>query len=267
MPTSGAYTIDVGGIEREYLLHVPDDVSAGSALVLVLHGYTDTAANVAAYTDFDAVADAEGFVVAYPQGTVDDLGATFFDVGYAFHERRVDDVGFLRALAVDLVERLDLDPESVFVTGMSNGGDMAYVLVCSDQSWVAAVAPVAGMMLESVAAGCSPTSRTSVLEIHGTADQVTFWDGDPGNVGGWGAYLSQMAAMQFLAEEYGLEQTVEAPIPELSEAWDRPVVATRWSTAVDDTEVTLLRIEGGAHVWPGVEASGAVWDFFDSHRP
>lgn len=266
-PTSGRYTIDVDGTGREYLLHVPDGLEPGAALVLVLHGYTDTASNVSAYTGFDAVADAEGFVVAYPQGTVDDLGATFFDVGYAFHDRRVDDVGFLRTLAADLVGRLDLDPGSVFVTGMSNGGDMAYLLACADQPWIAALAPVAGMMLEAIVDDCTPADRTPIMEIHGTADEVTFWDGDPDNIGAWGAYLSQMEAMRFWAGEYGLEEVVEVPVPELSEAWSLPVTYTRWSTAADDTDVILVRIDGGAHVWPGIEASVAIWDFFESHRP
>jgi len=261
--TSGDHTLEVEGMNRSYRLYVPVDAGPGSALVLVFHGYTDSAANIEAYSRMNEVADDHGFVVAYPQGSVDAAGHAFFDVGYAFHTRRVDDIGFARALQAHLVARLGLDPGRVFVTGMSNGGDMAYHLACSGEPWVAAIAPVAGMILQHIADGCAPVHRLSVMEIHGTADTVTLWDGDPDDQGGWGVYLSQMDAMQRWADGYSLDAPTLEPVPALAGASPSgEATMLRWATEVDSTEVRLVRIEGGTHAWPGIEASRLVWEFF-----
>lgn len=260
---SGAHLLDVDGTLREFRLHVPTSAGPGSALVLVFHGFTDSAANIEAYSHMNEVADEHGFVVAFPQGSRDAAGNTFFDVGYAFHTERLDDIGFARALQAHLVDRLALDARRVFVTGMSNGGDMAYHLACSGEPWVAAIAPVAGMILQHIADACVPAQRLSIMEIHGTADTVTLWEGDPQNEGGWGAYLSQMEAMQRWADGYALDAPTQEPLPALAGASPTgEVTMLRWTTAVDGTEVRLVRIEGGAHEWPGIEASRVVWDFF-----
>jgi poly(3-hydroxybutyrate) depolymerase len=67
--------IVVGGVPRTYLLHAGGaaarsaTTSHGRALVLVLHGLGDSSAGIERVTSgrFDALADREGAVVAYPQ--------------------------------------------------------------------------------------------------------------------------------------------------------------------------------------------------------
>lgn len=264
---SGTHTLDVRGQGRTYRLHVPDSSGPGSALVLVFHGYGDSAVNIEAYSRMNEVAERHGFVVAYPQGSQDDLGRAFFDVGYEFHSSRVDDIGFARTLQESLVQRLDLDEQKVFVTGMSNGGDFAYHLACSGETWMAAIAPVAGMMLETVTDRCRPGRRLSIMEIHGTNDAVTLWDGDPDDVGGWGAYLSQMEAMELWADVYALDPAEEESVPALAAASPTgQVTQLRWTSMEDETELRLVRIEGGTHVWPGLAASNLIWEFFSAVR-
>ena len=52
-------------------------------LVVVLHGYTGSASGIKNYSEMNAIADLNGFAVCYPQGTIDDFGSTFFNVGYS----------------------------------------------------------------------------------------------------------------------------------------------------------------------------------------
>jgi polyhydroxybutyrate depolymerase len=68
-------------------VHVPD-VLEPSALVILMHGYGGSASSIQESTAMDDVADENGFVVVYPLGTLDDSGNAFFDIGYAFHEKR-----------------------------------------------------------------------------------------------------------------------------------------------------------------------------------
>ena len=60
----------VDGVYRNYILHIPSGYSAATQhpLVLNLHGYTSNAAQERAYTQMDVTADANNFLVVYPNG-------------------------------------------------------------------------------------------------------------------------------------------------------------------------------------------------------
>ena len=58
----------VGGLNRTYLVHAPAGLDRPNGLVLNLHGAGMTGGAQAAATNFNAVADQHGFVVAYPNG-------------------------------------------------------------------------------------------------------------------------------------------------------------------------------------------------------
>ena len=63
-------TIDVDGVERSFLIHVPADLPEGQdiPLVIALHYLGSNAAQFETYTSFSNKADQERFIVAYPQG-------------------------------------------------------------------------------------------------------------------------------------------------------------------------------------------------------
>ena len=87
------------GVEREFLVHVPNNLTEDSPIVFVMHGFTGTAEGIMDYSDMNAIADREGFMVIYPQGTKDSSGNTFFNVGYEFHkDSEIDDVSLIRNL-------------------------------------------------------------------------------------------------------------------------------------------------------------------------
>ena len=129
-------TIDMNGQLREYMLHIPDGLGPNSPLVFVLHGLGSTAGWIRDYSQMDQVADKNGFAVCYPQGTsgTEDTkhtkkGTNFWNVGYDVHKNEdVDDVEFLTSLARYLQNEHGFDPKKTFGAGMSNGGDMSYLL-------------------------------------------------------------------------------------------------------------------------------------------
>ena len=65
--------------------------------MVVIHGYTSAAKYIMDYSKMNDIADREGFVVVYPQGTLYLGGNTFFNVGYDFHiDSSVDYLAFIR---------------------------------------------------------------------------------------------------------------------------------------------------------------------------
>ena len=162
-----------GGATRTYFVHVPPRVSEGQPLpvVLAFHGGGGNASGFKAYAGLDALADRQGFVVVYPDGS-GRLGRRLLTwnaggcCGYAAAQN-VDDVGFALAVLRDVARNVSVDPARVYATGHSNGAMMAYRMAIDASDRIAAVAPVAGAMQ---APGFPPPRPVPVLHIHSVDD-------------------------------------------------------------------------------------------------
>ena len=164
------------GVEREYIIHVPENLNQDSPIVFVIHGYTGSAEGIAAYTGMNSIAEREGFIAVYPQGTIDSNGNTFFNVGYEFNDDSpINDVSFIRELVRSISQEFNLKRKKAFATGMSNGGDMSYLLACTSSDLFKAVAPVAGVLMKGLKDSCELNSPVPIFEIHGTADKISLF--------------------------------------------------------------------------------------------
>jgi polyhydroxybutyrate depolymerase len=267
-----------GGRERTYRLHLPPayDGQRSLPLVLVLHGGGGTAQGVADISGFSAKADKEGFIVVYPNGTGRHPDRLFTwnaanCCGYA-HEHNVDDVGFIRALLDKLEAELSIDPKRVFVTGISNGGMMAYRLACELSDRIAAIAPVAGSLNGTA---CAPAGPVSVIIFHGTADKnVLYGGGVPKK--GVDRRLRVDKPVSY-AVSFWVNHDGCASVPRREE--QGRVVRESYEGGRDGTSVVLYTIRDEGHTWPGgkawafwadrptheISATDAMWDFFMKH--
>ena len=143
-------TVRHDGLKRTALVRVPGQVAERRPLPVVLnfHGGAGNAVGQQRYVHMDAIADREGFIVVYPNGTgvlEDRLLAWNAGTccGMAAREE-TDDVGYVRALLDELARRLPVDSARVYATGLSNGAMMSYRLAAELSDRIAAIAPVAG---------------------------------------------------------------------------------------------------------------------------
>ncbi|WP_231645602.1 extracellular catalytic domain type 1 short-chain-length polyhydroxyalkanoate depolymerase [Mycolicibacterium mengxianglii] len=234
---------DFGGLPRTYTVHVPPGKPTG--LVINLHSAGGTGAGQAALTHYDAIADAHGFVVAYPDGIdyswADGRGASTPD------RQGIDDVGFISALVTKLVADFGIDPNRVYATGLSAGAFMANRLACQRADLFAAIAPVDGTLGTNV--GCAPSEPVAVMATHGTADPVVPFNGGPmlGRGGG-----STVVPAQAMADRWrninGCRPPAEVALPDNGDG----MRSLRSSSAcADGADVVFTRVEGGGHTWPG----------------
>ncbi len=259
-----------GGIEREYIYYYPSSAEPECPLVFVCHGYTGTAQGIMDYSGFNQLADEFGFAVCYPQGTIDSYNNTFFNVGYDFQiNETVDDVAYLQNLSSYFQSQNSIDPSKVFCTGMSNGGDLCYMLACEAPETFRAVAPISGMIMQDIMDECNPESEVSILEIHGTEDNVTYFDGDPNNIDGWGAYPSIPETISFFNNLFELQLMSAENLPNIDTNDGSTVTSEKYGASNSCTEVWLYTVEGGGHDWPGaygnmdINASREAWLFFE----
>jgi len=276
----------VDGVEREYLLHVPSALPAAQAvpLVLVFHGGGGTAAGMMALTRFNALADRERFLVAYPQG----IGKGWNDgritqVSLA-HRDNVNDLTFIDALLAHLSRQFRIDPRRVFATGISNGGIFSHYLAASRAEKIAAIAPVAGGIAQPFDQVFRPAAPVSVLIIQGTADPlVPYAGGRIAEAGGRdrGSIVATDAAVNLWVRANATRRQPETgslPDRDPSDGCRTQVFA--WNGGTAGSAVWLYRVEGGGHTWPGGTQylprrfigavthdfdSAAIWEFFRQH--
>jgi len=258
-----------GGINREYIYYHPGDAPENCPLVFVCHGYTGSAQGIMNYSEFNALADEFGFAVCYPQGIDDSFGNAFWNVGYDFQNNEtVDDAAYLIHLTEHLQSMNSLDSELIFCTGMSNGGDFSYLLACEASSHFRAVAPVAGMIMQDIMDTCNPSEAVSILEIHGTQDNVTYFDGDPTNQDDWGAYPSIPETMDFFTDLFDLQLQESFDFENINTGDGSTVSADKYGAEGSCAQVWLYTVNGGGHDWPGaygnmdIDSSREAWLFF-----
>ncbi|MDB3994677.1 prolyl oligopeptidase family serine peptidase [Gammaproteobacteria bacterium] len=257
------------GVEREYIIHVPENLNQDSPIVFVIHGYTGSAEGIAAYTGMNNIAEREGFIAVYPQGTIDSNGNTFFNVGYEFNDDSpINDVSFIRELVRSISQEFNLKRKKAFATGMSNGGDMSYLLACTSSDLFKAVAPVAGVLMKGLKDSCELSSPVPIFEIHGTADKISLFEGDLNNEGGWGAYYDLPSTIDFFAERYQLTNKSVKQMTSKESGADYDIFFERHWTEDLEEEVWMYRIEDGRHVWPGIKLNWwdnpLAWFYFGS---
>jgi polyhydroxybutyrate depolymerase len=260
-----------GQFQREYIYFKPSNAPQNCPLVFVCHGYSGSAEGIMNYSEFNDLAVEYGFAVCYPQGIDDSSGSSFFNVGYDFQNNEtVDDVAFLEDL-IDLFSQDDsIDTDKVFCTGMSNGGDFCYLLACEASESFLGVAPISGMIMQEIMDECNPTQNVGILEIHGTQDYVTYYDGDYSNQDGWGAYPSIPATIDFYAQMYNLELYSTGNFPNIVQNDGSTVNFEKYGDDDSCHQLWLYTVNGGGHDWPGaygnmdINASREAWLFFDS---
>jgi polyhydroxybutyrate depolymerase len=271
-------SLDSGGLERTYLARVPakSDAQTALPLVIALHGGNGSGQGVRSLTGFDAVADANGFVVAYPDGYSnswnDARGATdAADAG-------VDDVAFVAALIDDVAARTPIDQRRVYVTGISNGGMMSVRLACQLSERITAAAVVAANVPELQTANCAPVRAVPMMFVHGDQDPVAPRAGGALPFGEGGNVLSTTASVAFWNKRNGCSATPTSTTT-IDPAVDGTSIATtRYASCAAGAENRFYDVVGGGHTWPGGEqylpvsrigrtstdmnASQEMWRFF-----
>ena len=261
------YTMKNQGLEREYYLYRPEGLKAGAPLVIVLHGYGGSALKgKKAMMD---VADRNGFAVCYPQGIKDPKGKPGWNVRYPSQKgMKTDDVKFLIALSKELQKKFDLSPKNTFLTGMSNGGDIIYLIAMRAPKAFKAMASIAGLQFNWMETEYSYKHPLPFMEVHGTQDHTSEWLGDPENKGGWGAYIPVPAAVSRIIAVNGC---TEEYVTELPRREGRNQVTLYQFKAGRPavkggrpTEVWLYKVEGGDHSWSDkdMDTCSEIWRFF-----
>lgn len=260
--------VEHGGLRRCWYTYAPQRLTRNannqSALVMVLHGYTACADDIAGYTGWTAQADLHGFQLVIPQGTEALAGQADRKPSWnaggccgAGAAAGIDDVGFLDKVLDDSVATLDADPARLFISGHSNGCAMAQRLGVELSDKVTAVACASFYLLASAPS----TYRTAVpfLEVHGQRDTTVPY-GPSNRFGSW------PGAEQNLREWAARNQCTKGPVTRALAGYTR--ISYGECDGARKSEVVLASFPEGTHyVFPvfNIPSARVAWDFLQQY--
>lgn len=234
--------VDLGG--RFYLIDLPDHPSG--AIIVALHAAARSPEDMRATTGLSPRALAKGYAVIYPQATGGAKRSAWnglYCCGDA-QVNQVNDIGFLDKVIADAVARFSLSPDRVYLTGMSNGAVMAQTYALRRAGRVKAVAGVAG----TVDLTRTPARAVPLLHIHGTLDTMVPYYKGFGTKHLNTRFTPVEVQMTAMVAAFG---GLTASSRNIGQSQDgTSVVEDNYTDAAGVTQVRLLTVIGGQHVWP-----------------
>ncbi len=268
---------------RRYKVHVPAGrLAAAPALVVMLHGCTQSADDFAAGTRMNRLADQHGFLVVYPEQGADANGSKCWNWFKPQDQRRgAGEPSLIAGIAGEVARAHGVDPQRIFVAGLSAGAAMAVVLGETYPELFAGVGAHSGLPYASAhdipsalaamkggrsgmpgltsPAGAVQASRRKaaqpvpVIIFHGDRDHTVQQSN--------GALIAQQAREAHAAQ---IERTCNRSLRVIT----RSGVAAggrRFTCSVEVDEQGQTRVEswtlhGAGHAWSGGDASGSYTD-------
>jgi polyhydroxybutyrate depolymerase len=275
------HVLQHGGRDRSYILRVPPAVETARSripLVLVLHGGGGNGDNAEAMTGFTAKGRSEAFIAAYPEGTARGRIRLFtwnagHCCGYAM-ESGIDDVGYIAVLIDHLLADCPIDPNRIFITGMSNGAMMAHRLGRELPGRIAAIAPVVGGLFGDEAVS---RANVSAIMISGLLDASVppYTGGATGGRFGAAWDGTQLKPAEYQAQYWAAANRCQ-PEPAVRET---SAYRHLRYTCSGSSGVELYAVKDNGHAWPGgqrgsrlgdrpsqaLDATDVIWTFFAAH--
>ena len=248
---------------RHVLLDLPKGTHPGKhPLVILLHGHGGTASQLMGLNGSAAplsvwrnIADREGWVVAAPRG----LDGSDKMPGWndcrkdAASNPTADDAGLIGAIIDREVAQDNVDPDRVFVMGMSNGAMMTLRVAQEMGDRLAGFATVSGSMA-ATSECAAPKTRLSGLIISGTADPIVPYGGGDVRILGMprGSVIpvEQTVKNWRIFDGLAAQPASVAKLPHRDSGDPTSVVRTVWGSDPAGLQIEFLRVDGGGHVEP-----------------
>lgn len=248
------------GITHDVIMRMPETLE-GAPLVLMLHGYGESASALQRKTSFEQDANPLGYVVAYVTGAPspeDETSSVGWNSGIGISSN--EDVDFLCALANELCGIYSLDRNRVFAVGFSNGAFMTHRLAVEADDIFAAVVSVAGMMPENIWVDKPKQCKIGFLQITGEKDDVV-----PKNSDGSAKFSKAPAieeVLKYYVEQNGLSLSDTVSIGKKS-------TLEKYNSTDSNKQVWNIFIPDGRHSWPdeaivGFSTNQVILEFLET---
>lgn len=155
--------------------YIPDNLNPNKStpLVFVLHGCTQSAAQIANETGWNKLADSLHFIVVYPEQKQINNATKCFNFFIGFKAKKdKGEVASIRQMINYCFENYNIDSSQLFVTGMSAGGGMTNAMLNAYPELFNAGAIVAGPSTLFDANNTSSEKQPRIAILQGDEDKI-----------------------------------------------------------------------------------------------
>ncbi len=256
-PAQAAYgrvTLTIDGVKRTATLVEFERLKKRQRpVIIVLHGGSGgSGAGLRARRNLglDAFARNIGAVVVYPDAVDGSWGRA--NPG----QPSPNDEGFVRALAMKLVDQGVASRRRIFVAGISGGGMLAMKLACENSDLFSGAGAFIATMPTDWAASCNPAQPIAFMLVNGTADPMVPFNGGLANMPeGPREVLSAEATVALFSKAAQCNGQRNQTILDRDKDDGSRVVIERGVGC--KAPIELVKVEGGGHTIPGRRLSGS----------
>ncbi len=286
---------------RSYRVYVPLGLrrTSWAPLLIALHGCGQTGLDFAVGTRFNDLADKHRFVVVYPEQAATHNGQRCWNWFRPGHQSRGAGepailAGIVRAVTAE-TDEWRIDPERIYVAGISAGGAMAVVLAATYPELFAAVGvhsappyrsasgPAEALSAMRGTTGAPPVGDPAIpmppmVIFQGTADGTVRSVNAQRLADQWLSFRRAAMSAAIAGPPVGRPRVTLVAGPRPATARSRRAhQVTRWY-AGGHKVLELWLIQGLGHGWSGGSAEGSysdprgprasteMWKFFAAHR-
>ena len=248
------------GFNREFVLYIPNSYDGTSSVPLMFnfHGFGGSASNYMQEADMRSLAEADTFILIYPQGScLDGLSHWNACPLGGNNKSNADDFDFVESMISVISSQYNVDMERIYAVGYSNGGMMAYGLANYKSDLIAAVASVSGVMLDCI----GPTRHPiPVVHLHGTSDSVIPYTGN-----------SDFNSVQHTLNHWiNFNNTITAPTTHIDTSGGMTIEHHVYDQGDQSVAVEHYKFIEGEHIWfnatyQGQNTAELIWNFVSKY--
>ncbi len=232
-------TIQVNSSTREMIVYAPPGIESNRPLVISMHGMNQTMYDQRNQTQFQSVAEANNFVLVYPQSD-----------GTQWQLWGDKDINFILAIIDEMNARYGIDRDRVYLTGFSMGGMMTYYAATQIADKIAAYGPVTGFLMDG------PDTNSSrpipIIHVHGMDDSFV-------------PYNRVQECLDAWIERNGCSTTPEVIQPYPESDIGSKTSKKHWGPGKEGVEIEFISLEGVGHWYKddpnSVFTSQEIWNF------
>ncbi|GAA5528749.1 PHB depolymerase family esterase [Herpetosiphon gulosus] len=279
---TGSVTTSAGS--RNYKLWVPTNYSATTptALVVMLHGCTQTPDDFARGTEINALADSQTFLVLYPEQPTSSNTNRCWQWWDSQHQARgTGEPSIIAAMVSTIQASYNVDPSRRYITGISAGAAMSVIMGATYPDIFSAIGVVGGLEYKAATSvlnvstamqsgGPNPESQglaayqaisarsnlVRVIVVHGTADSVVTPINGQQVVQQWlttNDYLDDTQRNNSV--DATVDQTIAGTVP-----GGRSYTRTIYNNALNQPIIEHWAVNGMGHAWSGGSSAGSYTD-------